>query len=585
MTKALLGKSDPSPLPSIIPPSRLPQAFSDFFANKISDLRQTLDAQSTTPPQFPDPPFSGLPFTSFQPVTAADLKEIIGKSPIKTCELDPLPAFLLVHCRDTLLPYLSSVINNSLLSGSFPSVCKSAIVRPLLKKPTLDPELLKNYRPVSNLSFFSKIIEKVVLSQLLDHLSSNNLTYLFQSAYKSGHSTETALLKITNDLLFTLDNNDISLLSLLDLSAAFDTIDHEILLNRLNISFGISDSALSWFHSYLFDRSSSVSICGLSSDPSPLRFGVPQGSVLGPILFVLYTQSIASIVQCHSLSHHSFSDDNQLYASGPLANLPVLISSSQACVSELKVWMTQNKLKLNEDKTELIIIASKKICSSISLPTSVSLCGTDIPLSTSVRNLGVTLDQTLSFQIHVANICKACFYEIRRISSIRHLLTEDSTKTLLCAFVLSRLDYCNAILSGCPNYLIYKLQRVQNYAARLVFRSSKSDHISPLLHSLHWLPVQQRISHKTATLCYKSLDASCPQYLSDLLHLYTPSRQLRSSTDSRIFTIPTVRTKTFGQRTFSYQAPVVWNQLPHSIRHSPSLLTFKKNLKTYLFPS
>jgi hypothetical protein len=247
--------------------------------------------------------------------------------------------------------------------------------------------------------------------------------------------------------------------------------------------------------------------------------------------------------------------------------------------------MMQNKLKLNEDKTELIIIAPQKISASTSLPSSVSLCGTDISLSTSVCNLGVTLDQNLSFQIYVANICKTCFYEIRRILSIRHLLTEDSTKTLLSAFVLSRLDYCNAILSGCPNYLILKLQRVQNHAARLVFRSSKFDHISPLLNSLHWLPVQQRISYKNATLCYKSLDASAPQYLSDLLHLYIPSRQLRSSADSRIFIIPTVRTKTYGQRTFSYQAPVVWNQLPHSIRYSPSLLTFKKNLKTYLFPS
>ena len=194
--------------------------------------------------------------------------------------------------------------------GSFPS----AIVRPLLKKNknknSLDTENLKQYRPVSNLPFISKITEKIVLLQLSQHLESNNLFYSLQSAYPPGHSTETALLKIVNDLLAALDISHISLLSLFDLSAAFDTIDHSILLSRLHHIFGISGTALSWFQSYLSDRTQVVSVNGASSALVALNFGVPQGPVLGPILFVLYTHPISEIVSYHSLSHHSFSDDH-----------------------------------------------------------------------------------------------------------------------------------------------------------------------------------------------------------------------------------------------------------------------------------
>ena len=246
--------------------------------------------------------------------------------------------------------------------------------------------------------------------------------------------------------------------------------------------------------------------------------------------------------------------------------------------------MTENKLKLNEDRSELILITPPKLQNHHSLPTSIRLVDSSVTLSHSARNLGVTLDQTLSFHQHVNNICRTCFLELRRIASIRHLLSEDTTKTLVCAFVLSRLDYCNALLSGSPSHLINKLQRVQNHAARLIYRSSKFNHVTPLLCSLHWLPVKQRISYKIACLCFKSIESSCPEYLTHLLHLYMPSRTLRSSSDSCLYKIPTVRTKMFGQRSFSYQAPTIWNQLPHSLRYSPSLPTFKRSLKTHLFP-
>jgi hypothetical protein len=246
--------------------------------------------------------------------------------------------------------------------------------------------------------------------------------------------------------------------------------------------------------------------------------------------------------------------------------------------------MTLNKLKLNDDKTEALLIHKHNASSSLSpLPTSLRVGTTDIQFSASARNLGYILSDDLSLNNHISHVCRSAFTAIRQISSFRHYLTVTATKTLVCAFVLSRLDYCNSLLSGSPKHIIDKLQKVQNSAARLVFRAKKRDHITPLLHSLHWLPVQARIEYKLSVLCHNFFSDSCPSYLADLLSVYSPSRTLRSSADTRILTVPVTRTKTYGQRAFAYSAPKQWNSLPSLIRNIQSTQAFKKALKTHLF--
>ena len=215
--------------------------------------------------------------------------------------------------------------------------------------------------------------------------------------------------------------------------------------------------------------------------------------------------------------------------------------------------MTNNQLQLNNDKTEMILIATKTVLNSASVPQSINLEGSDIKFANTVRNLGVCLDPTLSFQQQISSVCRICYLELRRISAIRHYLSEDVTKKLLCAFVLSRLDYCNLLLAGCPKYLLSKLQKVQNNAARLISRTTRSAHVTPMLHFLHLLSIEQRIQYKLSLLCFKVISHQAPIYLSELLHLYTPSRQLRSSAGTRVFRIPSFRTKSSGQHPFSYQ--------------------------------
>ena len=223
-----------------------------------------------------------------------------------------MPTTLLKDHLCVLLPVITKIVNMS-LDSVFPLSLENSIVTPLLKKPSLDPELLKNYRPVSNLTFISKTIERAVANQLNGHLLTNSLHEAHQSAYKRFHSTETALLKVHNDILVALDERQPVFLLLLDLSAAFDTVNHYTLLSRLQLRYGITGQALFWLKLYLCNRTQTVSINNLLSSSRTLDFGVPQGSVLGPILFSLYTAPITDIICSHGLNYHLYADDTQLY--------------------------------------------------------------------------------------------------------------------------------------------------------------------------------------------------------------------------------------------------------------------------------
>ena len=238
---------------------------------------------------------------------------------------------------------------------------KRAFVTPLIKKLFLDCEIFKNYRPVSNFFFVSKLIKRIVCVQLVDHLKENYLYEIFQSAYRQLHSTETALLRVQNDILQAVDSEGGAILVLLDPSAAFDTIDHQKLLDLLDYSFGIRGGALRWFKSYLQDRTQTVQIGSSTSEPVTLKYGVPQGSVLEPILFTMYTTPLGNIIRNHNLDFHLYADDTQLYISfKPCDSIyrQTAISQVEACTKDIKTWMTNNLLKLNDDKTELIIVTT-----------------------------------------------------------------------------------------------------------------------------------------------------------------------------------------------------------------------------------
>ena len=511
--------------------------------------------------------------------------KIIQGSKNATCDLDPFPTELLKRCVTVLLPYLVKLFNLSLSSGVVPTSFKHAMVKPLIKKPSLDPENLRNYRPISNLSFLSKILEKIVAKRLSDYMTVHHLQEKMQSAYKTGHSTESALLRIQNDILHDLDKKRGVILVLLDLSAVFDTTDHDLLLQRLEESLGVTGTVLQWFSSYLKGRSSVISIDKQKSDPTQSKYGVPQGSVLGPILFTIYTMPLAKITSDHKLNYHFYADDMQLYLSFD-AKLSTSLNQSvdkvQQCVKEIKLWMNNNMLKLNDDKTEVLFIASPHFQKSLERDACLIVDQTSVSQSQSARNIGVTFDDEMLLKQHISTVCQTAFFHLRNIGQIRRYLTEDACTTLVHSLVSTRIDYCNSLFVNLPACSLQKLQRVLNTAARIVSLRPKRDDIIPVLISLHWLPIEHRIHYKVILFVFRCLHNLAPSYLSELLKLHAPERENLRSSD-KLFLDYSIPSTKYGERAFSVSGSVLWNSLPDDIRLLDDIGSFKSKLKTWLF--
>ena len=360
----------------------------------------------------------------FTPVTEVQLAKRIGMSVGKSCDLDPIPATVLKECLTDLLPVITEIVNVSVTDAVVPSSLKNASLQPLLKKHTLPYEEFSSFRPVSNLAFISKCVEKVVAAQTCQHVEDNNLNELYQSAYKQYHSTETAI-KVQDNILWAIDNNCSVILLLLDLPAAFDTVDHRILLDRLPQRFCTVDNALGWFRSYLSDLHQVVKVNGSQSSRRELRWGVPPGSVLGPILFLLYTSPLGDIMRYHQVKFHLYADDTQLYLT--FKSSPEMAKvAMEACVRDIDAWMTANMLKMNRDKTELLVLKARHH----PLPplTSISVFDEEIDLSSKARNIyWCNFDTSISMENHIAAMCKSAFYNLRNISRIRKYLFNKSS--------------------------------------------------------------------------------------------------------------------------------------------------------------
>ena len=371
----ILHREKSKPLPGYTSLDTLCSSFSKFFTDKVTLIRSDFVTNYYSH-DFPEPPHVENTMDQFAPTTTSEVRTIILKSTNASCDLDPFPTRLLKQYIDDLIVPITAIINLSLREGVVSPDFKQALATPLIKKKTLCRNEFKNYRPISNLSFLSKILEKIVAKRLNAHIEEHLLSNHVQSVYKRFHSTETALLKIHNDIICNMDNGKVTALTLLDLSAAFDTIDDSTLLERLHGHFGISGTVFKWFKSYISNRQQRVHIDGSLSCPQYIHFGVPQGSVLGPFLFCLYKTS--QIINTHDVSHHMYADDKQVYIELSQSDTHKSISSLSDCLTDISLWIKSSKLKLTSNKTEFIIIGTKKQRHKLSNHFPVKLLDNDI---------------------------------------------------------------------------------------------------------------------------------------------------------------------------------------------------------------
>ena len=615
-SKTLLDKTQTTPqLPDHVDALTCANESNHFFTNKIKNIRDNIPSKNNSVirsrprtddthtenrdyqyncflnstndgirlafrPCSDDEPTNGKILSAFRPTTDEEVLKVLKKSGIKVSPADPVPAHLLVDCMDEILPFFTVIINASLSSGCVDGV-KEALVLPLLKSANLDYNIWNSYRPISNLPFISKLTERIVASRLNEHMDLNNLHCNTQYGYKQYHSTETLLLKFMNDILVAIDNNSGVVVLLIDLSAAFDTVDHQILLKILHDEIGICGTALKWFHSFLTNRTQRVGIGTSISDPLPLLFGVPQGSVLGPVLFNIYSRSLSAVFSDSGFSSSGYADDNsglRVFTSG--FQTEALITSIADCLHNVKAWMDSYFLKLNENKSEIIVFGSEGFQRSIHIKGAFTKSGECIRFSNCIKYLGVHFDKCVYLDTHVNKVVSSCYHHLRGISSIRRFLSQAQAEQLIHAFISSKLDMCNALFFGLSKWHLSKLQRVQNAALRIVLQKRKRDSVSDSLRALHWLTIEQRVVFKILTLVFKCLNDMGPIPLTNLLVPdysgdYSPAIRLHEGT----FRANTVH----GKRAFAFYAPRVWNCLPGDLRSCCKTDTFKKLLKTYIF--
>ena len=291
----------------------LAERFNEYFMEQVFVIHKNLKGLRTTSNSYTEEIRKyQVALIHFRETSEYDVARLIQKSPKKSCSLHPIPTWLLNKCKATFTPTITRIVNSSINLAFVAELLKSAAITPLIKKKNLTP-VLKNFRPVSNLKYISKLIEREIVCQLREHLLRNNILEPMQSAYRRRHSTETALIKVQNDILLAMDNGNVTMLLLLDLSATFDNVWHSILINRLEKRVGIKGKDFDWFKSCLENRQQCVNINNTKSKSRALKFGVPQGSVLGPILFSLYTLPLADILKKRGISSHLYADDTQIY--------------------------------------------------------------------------------------------------------------------------------------------------------------------------------------------------------------------------------------------------------------------------------
>ena len=573
---SLVDQTNSKVLPDYVCEKTLANEFSNFFVEKIKDIRNSFSTDLPSSCSFNL--FKGTTLSDFEPTTVEELKSLIMDNGIKCSTADLLPPDLLYEHLDLFLPVWTELANASMREGTMDGL-KHAYIKPLLKKAGLDPNNLKNYRPVSNLSFLSKLIERLVLKRLNAHMLENDLVIEEQSGYKKGHSTETLLIKITNDLLIASDKDTASVLLLLDLSAAFDTVDVNKLLDILFMEIGIRGRALSWFKSFLQGRTQRVKIGNSFSEEIVIEFGVPQGSVLGPVLFNIYIRSFYRFVRNGSdFNVQGFADDHQLYTSFSCHNQVYMLGQNLVNIlSEVKHWMDSFFLKLNKGKTEIILFAPPRLRRLLDI-NGLFIGQQCIRFPRVVKNLGVLLDGELSFKQQISQCTQSCFMTIRQIASIKSFLNVEQRKVLVTSLVLSQLDYCNGLFYNVNSGYVNQLQTVQNCAAKLIYNRRKYDHgLNDLFSSLHWLKIRERIVFKILILVHKCLYSCSPSYLNNLLTLtysFVRSGNL----------VSVIKTKyTSSDGAFSVCAPKLWNSLPVNLKLETSTVLFKRKLKTYLF--
>ena len=514
----------------------------------------------------------------FQEVSIRDIIDTTKSLKSNACGIDEISAFFIKLSISSTAKIFAEIVNASLKSGRFPNSWKKARIRPIPKIP--DPISASDFRPISLLSAFSKIIEKIAAKQMKNYLINNNLLDKFQSAYREKHSTTTALIDITDNIYKALDNSEITILVLLDYSKAFDCANHKLILAKLK-SMGFKNSALKWIDSYLSNRSQQVVTDKGESTFIELNNGVPQGSILGPLLFTILVSDIARNIKF--CKYHLYADDTQIYLSGKVGDIVKLIKKINRDLNSISEFSLNNSLKLNEGKSVFIIIGSKQNILKINklkLP-EIVINNKSIERKTVVKNLGILFDENLSWDAEINKCISSGYGKLKQAFRFKNFLTKESKKLVVQSYILSQFNYSSIILQNLNKAQSDKIQKFQNTCVRFILNLKKFDHISPGFVSLKLLKMAKIRNLNALTLMHKICSDKAPLYLQEKIMYQGDHHTHRTRTRNDIL-IARFRTN-FGRNRFFNDCSYNYNRICRdlNILRSTSINTFKCKIKKH----
>ena len=515
---------------------------------------------------------------NFEPVEEMEVIKIVKGLKTNSSGIDNINGFILKLLIHRISSIITHIINTSLELNIFPEKWKAAIIIPIPKIPF--PLKESDYRPISLLCTLSKVIEKVANRQIIAYLIKHSLLDPYQSAYKPNHSCTTALLKIIDDVLDSYDESDATLLILLDFSKAFDTVNHRLLLEKLSI-LGFQKNALDWVESYLSGRKQRVKAGNDESDWLNINNGVPQGSILGPLLFTILVSDIRQYIQFGS--YHSYADDLQLYLPIKPANVNKNIELINQDLNRIGEYCKRSALRINEGKCYYMFLGSRQAIKQINEIALTPLLINNMPIKRvdHVRNLGLTFDEILSWRKHI-NLCvQRAMGNFIAISKYKRFLNKDAKLLLVESMVLSQFNFCDAVYLNIDIYLQKKIQKMQDLCLRFIFdiNRKRDCNYDELRCELHWLNMhQRRISHSLVIL-FKILNKLGPSYLSDNFTQQYEIRNRVTRTFGGNICIPNSNYSAIHRRSFQVYISKVWNILPDNVKSCPTVTSFKNNLK------
>ena len=529
-----------------------------YFCNIGQDLSKKIPA---TPNPLLEGKYSVNPEGTtfhFQPVNSNQVACVLGK--FKTSMgfgTDCIANHFLKIGLPVISDSLCDIFNLSIATGVFPDSWKVARVAPIFKSGQTDDQ--SNYRPISVLPVLSRIFEKLIFNQLYKYLDTNKHLFPKQSGFRRLYSVVTSLLSCTNDWYKNMDTGKYTALVFIDLKKAFDTVDHDILLKKMQ-KYGVSGNGLTWFKSYLQDRRQLCKVNGVSSRIEEIHCGVPQGSCLGPLLFIVYINDLPFCLEGCQVT--MYADDTSIsFAAKSVNDLNMTLNRE---LDSLRKWLQGNKLSLNVLKTQAMVIGSrpnlKKISTKLVEPPSFSIGGSDVELVGNVKYLGVQIDRHLAWDEHVHFLRSKVSRAIGFLKYAKKLLPQDTLCKMYRGIVEPHLRYCCSVWGACEGTRLQVLQKLQNRAARIVTNSSYDSSASALIKTLNWPTVADMIKVETACMVYKSINDLAQDYLSEMFTKnseYSRKNLRNTATDLQV---PLMKTCN-GQRAFSYRGAGVWNHL------------------------